>query len=317
MFTAAKKAVSCMELLEDYKENKTVQNPHKLEFLGVDGYDVYNISSEFESNGEYYIAGRVEKRENELSHVRIFEKVGEYTYKAAYPELTFEYFQDPCVTKINGQLVLGGVQIICNPLNSHQIVSWHMCFYKGESLDNLSLFAMGPSHMKDIRLAQLPRGRVGIFTRPQGKAGGKGRIGFLAVDSLDEVSGEDMLKAEIFDTHFLPEEWGGANEMHLLKNGLLGVMGHISYMSEKDYLHYHPMCFVFNPETLEHTPVKIVVRRSDISRGPSKYPRLVDVLFTGGIVRHADGKATLYTGVSDCEAYCVEIEDPFKAYEDR
>ncbi len=48
---------------------------------------------------------------------------------------------------------------------------------------------------------------------------------------------------------------------------------------------------------------------------PSKAPRLQDVTFTAGIVRHGDGTATLYTGLSDCQVGRLEIEDPLQEYE--
>lgn len=49
--------------------------------------------------------------------------------------------------------------------------------------------------------------------------------------------------------------------------------------------------------------------------GEPKRPYLADVLFSGGIIRLADGQADLYTGVSDCEAHQITIPDPFLEYE--
>lgn len=314
MFTPATAPTPCIELVEAYQQHKTIRNARKITFLGVEGYDVYNISPAFQWDGETYIAGRVEKRENEFSMVRFFKKTGEDEYTAVLPEMTFNLLQDPFVTVIDGQLILGGVQIVSDPLHSNRIISWHTCFYKGTALNELKLFAIGPSHMKDIRLCQLADGRVGCFTRPQGRKGGRGRIGYIEFESLDHVNGEEMLDAHIYHTHFLPEEWGGANEVHLLKNGKLGVVGHIARRDEEG-LHYQGMCFAFDPKTKEHTPLQVIACRKDMSKGPSKRPDLIDVLFTGGIVRNNDGTATLYTGVSDCEAYCAVIDDPFLAFE--
>lgn len=314
MFEKALNAVKCEDLLETYETQKTLSNPKKLTFAGVDGYDVYNISSEFESNGEYYIAGRVERREDEISHVRLFRKVSEYTYEATLPEKSFTRLQDPFVTKINGEIILGGVQIDTDPLYDEKIICWRTIFYKGKDVESLGLFAIGPNKMKDIRLGQLNDGKIAIFTRPQGSNSGPGKIGYIKVDTLEDVTEENILRAKIYDTHFVKGEWGGANEIHLLESGLLGVLGHISYKCEQGNLHYHSMAFVFNPDTLEHTPVKIIARRKDFLPGETKEPRLNDVLFTGGMVRKNGQKAILYTGVSDCEAHCVELEDPFKNY---
>jgi hypothetical protein len=307
------KAASCRELIKEYEEGQKVEASSKLTFLGVDGYDVYNITPDFEWDGKRYIVGRVEKRENEMSFVRIFENSGKDTYTAVYPELIFYNFQDPFVTKINGELILGGVHIMCDPLYPDRIFSWHTLFYKGKHINELSLFAEGPSHMKDIRLVEQADGSIGIFTRPQGLKGGLGRIGYINVPTLDDVNGEAMESAHIYDTHFLSTEWGGVNEVHLLKDGRLGIVGHIAYRDkEENKLHYHSMTFVFDPKAGNHTPVKLIARRKDVTTSQeSKRPDLLDVLFTGGLVRNEDGTAYLYTGVSDCMAYRVTVADPF------
>lgn len=314
MFTAARKAVPCARLLEEYERNKTIRGARKLTFLGVEGFDVYNISVPFAYGGKTCIAGRVEKRGTQWSSVRLFERVSGDTYAAAFPDTVFKHFQDPFVTFIEDELVLGGVQIQGDPLSPRRIVSWHTCLYRGTGPGTLKLLAIGPSHMKDIRLCALNDGRVAAFTRPQGRKGGRGRIGFMLFDSLDAVNGEDMLSANIYSSHFLPEEWGGANDVHLLSNGLLGVIGHIARRDEQG-LHYYPMCFVLDPMTGKHSPVTIVAGRADFPPGPSKRPELKDVLFTAGIKRNKDGTATLYTGMSDCQAGCAQIADPFLSFE--
>ena len=311
-FTASKAPIPSAKLM---KAPRSVSNPRRLIFHGVDGYDVYNISKPFTIKGRTYLAGRVERRDNELSVVRIFERTGKEEYTAILPEMTFRNLQDPFVTRIGSDLVLGGVQIVLHPLDEKRIISWQTIFFRGKSPEDLKLFAVGPSCMKDIRLCGLPGGRVAVLTRPQGKRGGKGRIGFTVLDSLKDLCADTILDAVIDPSYFLPAEWGGANDIHLLKNGLLGVMGHIASRT-KDGLHYRAMSFVLDPETGEHTAPRIVACRSDLTTdAPSKRPDLVDVLFTGGILRRKNGRATLYTGVSDCEAWCADIDDPFAEWD--
>lgn len=307
------KAVACKELLKEYEAEQHVYSANKLIFEGVGGYDVYNISQEFENEGNFYIAGRVEKRSNEISCVRFFRKVGEHRYAADFPEMVFDKFQDPFVTRIDGELIVGGVQIATDPLCSeHKIINWRTLFYRGKTIKDLKYFAAGPAHMKDVRLGKMKNGRIAIFSRPQGGKGGLGKIGFTSVDSLDDVTEEAIAKAQIFETHFLPEEWGGANQITLLEDGRLGVLGHISYRCEKNHVHYHSMSFILDPETMEHTPVKIIATRKDIPEGAAKRPDLEDVIFSGGLVMKKEGRCELYTGVSDCEACVLEIDDPFQ-----
>jgi hypothetical protein len=307
-FTAAFAPQSSASLMEAPRQ---VSAPRRLRFLGVEGYDVYNISTPFSCGGRTYIAGRVEKRENELSFVRLFEQSGEDEYTAVFPKLSFQRLQDPFVTKVQDEIVLGGVQIVTHPLDEKRIISWQTLFLKGKTPEDLKLFAVGPSCMKDIRLCELADGRIAVFTRPQGKKGGLGKIGFTVLDRLKDLCADTILDAAVDGTYFLPEEWGGANDIHLLKNGLLGVAGHIACRTAEG-LHYRSMAFILDPVTGEHGPLRVIACRSDISSSPaSKRQDLMDVLFTGGVVRHGNGLATLYTGVSDCESWRAEIPDPF------
>ena len=48
-----------------------------------------------------------------------------------FPIQCSKSFQDPFVTFIRDELVLGGVQIQGDPLSPRRIVSWHTCLYRG------------------------------------------------------------------------------------------------------------------------------------------------------------------------------------------
>ena len=310
-FTPSHSPVPCAQLLA---APRTVSGGRPLRFLGVEGYDVYNISVPFACGGKTWLAGRVEKRENELSVVRLFEQTDEDTFTAALPEMTFRNLQDPFVTRVGGEIILGGVQIVTHPLDPARIISWQTLFFHGRTLPELKLLAVGPSCMKDIRLCEMRDGRVAVFTRPQGRKGGLGRIGFTVLEGLRDLCADTILEAAVDPSYFLPEEWGGVNEVHPLDNGLLGVVGHIAFRTGGDR-HYQAMAFALDPATGEHDALRVIACRGDVSDSPaSKRPDLMDVLFTGGIVRRGDGTATLYAGVSDCESWRAEIPDPFARY---
>lgn len=304
--------VPCEELR---KAPRRVWDARPLRFEGVDGLDVYNISAPFSWNGRTFLAGRVERRDTELSVVRLFEQKEEDVFACVYPELTFQRLQDPFVTRVGEEIVLGGVQVVTHPLDDRRIISWQTLFFRGRSPEELKLFAVGPSCMKDIRLCALGDGRVAVLTRPQGRKGGLGKIGLTVLPSLKDLCADTVLDAVIDPTYFCPAEWGGANEVHLLKNGLLGVAGHVAFRTAEG-LHYQSMAFALDPETGKHSALKLLACREDVSRSAAcKRPDLADVLFTGGLVRRGDGTATLYTGVSDCESWRAEIPDPFDAFE--
>ncbi|OAB47878.1 DUF1861 family protein [Paenibacillus antarcticus] len=304
---------TCKQLLETFYANPRKMNVEKLVFSGVGNRDVYNITAPFRYGGEEVLLGRVEERDSEFSQVFFFTcnnqvwspRIHTHTYN----------LQDPCTTIIKGELIVGGVEVITSAKNPDKIVSWVTQFYRGFQIDSLCHFSSGPGTMKDIRLIELTDGRVGVFTRPQGARGGRGQIGFTIIDSLDDLNEQTFIAAEVLRNQFVPEEWGGANEAHLLSNGHVGVLGHIACFDRSDHKHYYSMVFSINPGTCEITPIKIIATRSDFPRGPGKRPDLVDVIFSGGLIRLGNGRAVLSVGVSDAEAYHIEIPDPFIEYE--
>ncbi len=294
-------------LLEMHRAQKCGINSKRIIYVGVEGNDVYNPTAPFSYGGETLMIARVERRDSEYSKAVFFKKVAEDKYEVdeRFPEYEL---QDPYINKVGEYYVFGGTEIFPHPDNADALW-WRAKFYYGTNLEDLKELTVGPNGMKDIRLIGLPNGKVAIFSRPQGEKGGRGKIGFTMIDSLDELSPgviEDAALLEQFDDL----EWGGSNELTLLEDGRIGVLGHIAKYSEGTVRHYYPMVFVVNPETREYTDMKIIAERREFLDGPSKREDLRDVLFSAGIV--LDGaKAVLYTGVSDVEVQYIEIDNPF------
>ena len=302
---------SCLELIQKINNVNPKLRSEKIIFSGVGIKDVYNISAPFEDEGELVIAGRVEARSELISDIVFFVyRDGVWTPR----EKTISFkLQDPFYTWIGNELVFGGVEVYTDA--HHNITSWRTLFYRGVCINDLKLFATGPLNMKDIRLVEITSGRIGILTRPHGLPDARAKIGYIEIQSLDELSEEVIASAHLFSDQFLKDEWGGANEAILLKNGLIGVLGHISYKDGNENLHYHSMTFALNPNTMEKTSIMIIATRNNFLEGPAKEDRLYDVIFSGGIVRLRDGLAYLYAGVSDAEAHRLLITDPFLEYE--
>lgn len=304
---------SCVELLERYRaKGKKPYYVEKIVFEGVEGRDVYNITAPFLMGGEIVIAGRVENRDSEQSEIHFFKrKEGKWVLQRDFPVLAL---QDPFYTVISGEVIIGGVETFPHPQKPGSL-GWRTVFFKEADLVNRKPFFQGPDHMKDLRLVQLKDGSIGVFTRPQGEKGGRGKIGFTRVGKLEELSVDIIHEAPLLEGQFLDEEWGGCNEIHVLRNGLLGVLGHIARFDEQGNRHYYPMIFVFDPNTGKFSDMTIIAERADFPEGPAKRPDLVDVVFSGGLIRHSNGTADLYAGISDAEAHRVTIPDPFTAYE--
>lgn len=297
-------------LIERHRKQPNVIETAKLELLGAGNNDVYNIAQEFVWNGKRIIAGRIEPRDSELSRIGFFHHAQGDRYVLEGPQL--EAMQDPCVEVVDGELIVGGTEIF--PDEAGHITMWHTTFFRGFDLAGLNPFAVAPAKMKDVRLIKTDK--IHVFSRPQGGIAGPGRIGYLSIESLDDLTPTAIAAAPLLTTQFEKGTWGGVNQIHALKNGLLGIVGHIARMSEGDVRHYYGMSFVFDPKTKRATEVEILCERSDFSPGETKRPDLVDVVFLGGMVRHHDGTATLYTGLSDAESHRAKIVDPFVKFEE-
>lgn len=304
----------CRELLARLAaESAGPRAAGKIAFVGVGEHDVYNITAPFFFDGQTLIAGRVESRFTESSTLVLFRRGRDGTWHPCPGAPVLPGLQDPCVTTINGELILGGVRFPV-PLPDGRN-GWRMEFYRGRRLSGLERFLTGPDHMKDIRLICLPDGRVAVFNRPQGEVGGRGKIGLTLARSLDELSAKVIVEAPLLEAQHPDSEWSGANEIHVLRDGRLGVLGHIACWDEQETRHYYPMVFAVHPDTRRASALRIIARRCDFPEGPAKRPDLADVLFSGGLLRHGNGTATLFAGLSDAEAGYLRMDDPMAPFE--
>lgn len=300
----------CNEMLAEYDRRHPAGHlVEKLHFNGTGKHDVYNITAPFHDGSKLYVAGRVETRKSEDSIVAFFQKDGKFWKRDE--KLPVLPLQDPFVTRVNGRIVVGGVSVYKTGTMTR---TWRMSFYSGETLRSLRQFFQGPKGMKDVRMMQLPDGRILLLTRPQLGYAGRGKIGWCALDRLDELSDRKLIEAPLFQGQFSSDEWGGANDLHLLRNGRIGVIGHIAEFDGKGFRHYYAMLFTFDLRTGRHTPMEIIATRKDFLPGPAKRPDLKDIVFSGGAVRSGKN-LILFAGTSDVEAQMLVMDDPFLNYE--
>ncbi|AQY50880.1 hypothetical protein PWEIH_05399 [Listeria weihenstephanensis FSL R9-0317] len=300
-------------LLEAYRAENTLSRVERLAFVGAGDKDVYNITAPFIVNGAEVIAGRIESRDSEMAEIGFFEKQDlVWVLLANTAKLAL---QDPFMTRIDGDLVIGGVEVFPSEADPEKL-AWRTSLYRGKDLTDLTLFFEGPVGMKDLRLKQLPSGEIAVLTRPQGEKGGRGKIGFCMIEKLTDLTVKLVEDAPLLAPHFAEDEWGGANEAHILKNGKLGVLCHIANFDGAGDRHYYAAACVIDPVTMAMmTPMEIISERADFLPGPSKRPDLEDVVFSGGLIRKVDGTADLYVGISDADAQKRTIRDPFMKFE--
>ena len=300
------------KLKEEFEKNKKIYDSKKLKFIGVDGFDVYNPSIPFEFQNKTYIFGRLEKREEwARSWVRLFEKTGDDTYSLVQNSMIYQ-LEDPYISKIGDEIVMGGTHV---RYSKGEIDTYYGYFYRGLDINNMYYFTTGPDYMKDIRLIELDNGEIGVFSRPRSKEiykkyGSESVVGFTTVKSLDELCADKIENAKVIEELIHNDEWGGCNQCYRLKSGKIGVIGHQSY-NDNGVSVYMNTAFVFDPIIFEVSDFKIIGTRRCYPEGPSKKPDLVDCAFTSGICKRNDEKVNLYSGIGDCEAGRITIDNPF------
>ncbi|WP_339863263.1 DUF1861 family protein [Paremcibacter congregatus] len=289
------------------KRQKTEKKTAKIRFKDVGEKDVYNITAPFQSADKIVIAGRVEPRGHEFSKVIFFEEKDAAWWPVK--DAPIYGLQDPFITTIRNELIFGGVKVRA----VGQGLEWRTIMFRGPDIFHLTEFFHGPVGMKDIRLCDLENGRIGLFTRPQGAVGGRGKIGYVEIDNLEDLTKEVIHSAVLLEDMYHPLDWGGVNEAHLLTNGEIGVLAHAACFAQDHLMqerHYYAKSFIFNPVLKKFRDFKIIASRDQFLAGPAKRHDLANVVFSSGLIRQG-GKAILYAGVSDTEAHWIEIDDPF------
>jgi hypothetical protein len=292
---------------------------HLLTFAGVGGYDVYNCSIPFEAGGRTFLFGRVERREVWAhSTARLFERTGTDAYRLVKDAMVYP-LEDPFVSRIHGELVLGGTHV---RLSQGKVDTYHAYFYRGTDPADLTYFTSGPEQMKDIRLIELADGHIGVFSRPRGpeiakKYKSEAIVGFTTIRTLDELNAAVVQAAPRVENLFGPGEWGGCNQCYLLRDGMIGIIGHKSYLDRQGDVEmkvYTNITFVLDPAHLYAREERMLGTAKRYPPFTPKVPDLADCAFTSGIVMRPDGRADLYSGVGDtCEGRLV-IDDPFAAH---
>lgn len=265
--------------------------------------DVYNPSLPFVSNGEMMIAGRAEERQGNISKCVFFRRNGDVCLPV--PNAPIFPLEDPFISQIQGRLVFGGVEV------NRETGVYRTMFYMGTNIYDLSLLTAGPPGMKDIRLVELIDNKIGIFTRPQGKIGGLGKIGFTTINDLRECNERIIRNAPLIEDQFGPNRWGGVNQGLLLADGTIGIIGHVARFEPDEKKHYMAMAFEFNPQTRMSTEMRIIARRESFPKTDTKRSDLEDIVFPSGLVIGKDKSIELLAGLSDVAVGCLPIKWPF------
>lgn len=306
----------------------------------------YNITEPIVINGERLIFARLESKGDtieceENSRVVVLKETENNKWELA--DSPVFQLQDPFYCGIiDGEHVFGGVRVQREKdENGADVLGYRTVFYKfKDSIKDAEVFMTGPDRMKDIRLKQDESGVIHIMSRPQGDVGGKGKIAYHDSENMAEVAeyfeaigskseeGKQMLAAEIIPELCGDDEWVGANELHSLPDGCIGVLCHIAHSVPDpgrrldknnrplELKSYYSAAFIYDPKARKIVqPLEIISTADDFPPVAPKKTDLLSVQFSGGLVRDGKGSAKLYAGIGDVTAGVVTIPDPFWQYE--
>jgi len=277
-------------------------------------------------DGQKYLWARVEERKTEKdSVVRLFKEGKKGKWEVVPGAPVFEELQDPFYCGIiGGYHILGGVRVY--DVAGTPDLGYRTVFYRYKNSftelvnsngETSHPFVVGPGKMKGIRLIQRENGRIGVTTRPQGKFGGRGRIGYFEIESLDTLESvlADYDRQKNPETLnwglFVDEEWGGANELFNLPDGKIEVLGHIAGFGENSLKkNYYPITFIFDPETRSANNVQIIATAKQFDPVKVKKGDLGSVFYPCGLVSLGNSFAWLYGGIGDTKAGRILIKDP-------
>ncbi len=319
---ATKKVISAKSystlLTEFRKKPESLVKGELLTFnIEDDGLTVYNPAPVV-IDGQTYLWARVEKRKTELdSTVRLFKEGKNGAWDVLEDAPVFKDLQDPFYCgMIDGYHILGGVQIYED--EGTPDLGYRTVFYRYRNSytelvkpdgDVHNPFVVGPEKMKGIRLIQRENGRIGVFYRPQGVFGGRGKIGYFEIESLETLQNALVEYDRKKDPQtlngglFVEEEWGGANELSNLPDGKIEVLGHIAGFGENSpKKNYYSMTFIFDPETRFVSNVQIIATAEQFP--PVEVKNISDqesICYSGGRVRLDNGYTWLYAGVGDAK----------------
>jgi hypothetical protein len=281
------------------------------------GYDAYNPSGIFEYDGRQILAARVERHDDELhSQTRFYSRDSETEIWRHDSSLPILPLQDPFVIRLEDTWLVGGVKVHPKQSNTAEIDYWETQIYGGDSLEELRHVFTGPKNMKDIRLVPI-EGGLGVFTRPQGEKGGRGRIGFTAIKGLSELTPQLLYDAPLLSGVIAHEhqEWGGVNEAYPLPDGRIGVLAHLARFVTENGLErdYRAITFIYDHNKDMVTDQQIIACRDCFP--PSikpKRPDLQKVVFPGGMTLDSP-TVTVNAGIGDSSAWQKTITNhPFQ-----
>ncbi|HSW66714.1 MAG TPA: DUF1861 family protein [Bacillota bacterium] len=296
---------------------------------GVGRRDLYNVTM-IEQDSNKILAFRSEQRRSlawsrHRYHpvVRFARRVGEQ-WQVDNTLPPFDMMEDPfcfTITKHGKrELIFGGVII----RREGRAIIPQTVFYRGRSIFALNRTPFATiDNMKDIRLVQMPDGRLLLSRRPWGGEFGRGQITLHVLNSIEDLQAAytELHTLAVLEDCAKTADWVGVNELHILPNAdgepQLCILGHLAFQEANGTRHY-AACTYTNSlaellnDTLNRPCPRVLAVRACFEPGPAKLKTLTDVVFPGHLEHLSGNDYRLWAGLSDARIGVVDLQDPFR-----
>ena len=296
---------------------------------GVDNRDYYNPSLCTLGNSKI-LAFRMEDRDSSILApdkyhpvIAFAAQLTERRWRLLERPAPLDMLEDPTFLRIRKDnivhVVLGGVRV---EVSGNSYIP-NTEFYTGPDMESLGSqpFAVIKG-MKDVRLLELPDGRLLLSRRPIGGEYREGRITLHILDGMDQLSkvnSTDLRTYAVLDSGY-PNDWVGANSLYLIPDSSgelwIGLLGHLG-LNDGDYgKHYAVTAYKIRLKDLldskvHHIMPRIIATRACFEDGPWKTSELGDVVFPGSLDPLGHEQYRLWAGLSDARIGTVIVDNPF------
>lgn len=301
-----------------------------IKIAGIGGSDYYNPSV-YSDSGETTLAFRKEKRNSD------WHFPGQYKPSIAFARqddngqwhqlakpAPYNMLEDPAffVMEEGAQrkVVMSGVRV---RMETADLYIPNTEYYIGGSLEALARRPFATViGMKDVRLAQLPDGRILICRRPRGGRYGNGRITLHILDSLGTLEQLHELELPILavlNSHYA-HDWVGTNNVYIkidhAGEAWVCLLGHIGLADHDQNKHYAAVTYKISLKRLlaqgtTNILPSVIATRACFEDGPKKTDQLEDVVFPGSLESLGGERYRLWAGLSDARIGTIIVDDPF------
>ncbi len=330
--------VSVERLLQAYHSNGPIPLGVPMDFQGRPGTSVYNITGRLE---DLHLGREEDLSSDPGSEYRFWSRgfssvtdpiTGHESFR---PDRSIRRrkIQDPTIAQImlSGvpHVILSGVAARPAPpdIGGGPQSDYWMRTWAGPSIRDLVELRPGENERKGNRFLGMADNLTGIFTRPQGKTGGRGQLGFTTIPARSVPELKRLLTPSLINgARLLPRlvpkhQWVGPNQAFLLEEGRIGLILHVAHFLDderrpgKPYRNkaYYAASLIFEPSTNRVYDLQIIATRYSfltIGNKPGR-PDLWWVLYPCGAEILPNGQMKLYVGIGDVAAGYVIIDDPF------